>query len=144
MESEIGFEIVLKKPPKGVGFCIQKGRDEKIDYQVSKGKDIRFIFSTRVKQGKYDAPNFLGEYTQGTPKQRFVYICVGQYAGQENTEWARRVKINLATISWKQVEEVLSGKSKILTASYEATGKEGEPVCGSVPLVGEGWVVKKV
>ena len=44
MESEITLEIGLIAPPKGVGFCLQKGKSEKVDYQVSKGKDIRFRY----------------------------------------------------------------------------------------------------
>ena len=82
------LEIILKGPPKGVGFCLQKGKDEKLNYQLSKGTDIKFSFFVRVKPGKNDLPNFLGEFTQGSPKERFVYLCAGEYAGQKNTEWA--------------------------------------------------------
>ena len=141
MESEVYLEITLKNPLKGIGFCLQKGKSEKIDYQVSKGKNIKFSFSVRVKEGKTEKPNFLGSYTQGKPTERFVYICVGQYAGQENTEWARRVKIHLSSITWEQVNQVLSNPKGKLVASYEATGKNGEPSCASVPLIGKGWAV---
>ena len=139
MESEITLEIELIAPPKGVGFCLQKGKSELIDYQVSEGENIRFSLSVRVKKGKADAPNFLGEFTQGTPKERFIYICVGEYAGQKNTSWARRVKIHLSGISWQQVEQVLAAPNGKLVASYEATDKKGGPSCASVPLIGGGW-----
>jgi hypothetical protein len=137
MESEITLEIKLVTPPKGVGFCLQKGKDELIDYQVSKGEDLLFRFSVRVKQDKSGAPNFLGEFTQGSPKERFVYICVGEYAGQKNAEWARRVKIHLSSISWRQVKQALTDSR--LEASYQATDKDGGPSCASVPLIGGGW-----
>ena len=143
MESEIALEIFLVAPPKGVGFCLQKGKSELLDYQDSKGKDIRFSLSVRVKPGKNDAPNFLGGFAQGTPKERFIYICAGEYAGQKNTEWARRVKIHLSSISWQQVEQVLKGSKSKLVASYEATDKDGGPSCASVPLIGEGWSIVK-
>lgn len=143
MESEITLEIGVIAPPKGVGFCLQKGKSEKVDYQVSKGEDFRYSFSVRVKPGKNGIPNFLGEFTQGTPKARFVYICAGEYAGQKNAVWARRVKIHLSSISWKQIEQVLkSTKSKLVT-SYQATDKDGGPSCASVPLIGDGWSVEK-
>ncbi len=85
----------------------------------------------------------LGEFTQGTPKERFVYICVGQYAGQEKTQWARRVKIHLSGISWTQVNQVLANKKAKLVASYEATDKDGGPRCAGVPLIGKGGSVSK-
>lgn len=143
MESEIALEIVLVAPPKGVGFGLQKEKSEVVDYQVSKGKDIRFSFSVRVKSGKNGTPNFLGEFTQGTPKERFIYICVGKYAGQKNTEWARRAKVNLSSIIWKQVEHALKSSKSKLVASYQATDKDGGPSCSSVPLIGGGWYLEK-
>lgn len=141
MESEITLEIVLVAPPKGVGFCLQKGKSELVDYQDSTGDDIRFSISVRVKQGKHGVPNFLGEFTQGTPKERFVYVCIGEYAGQRDAEWARRVKIHLSSISREQVEKVLSGSPGKLVASYLSTDKKGNPSCASVPLIGGGWVL---
>lgn len=141
MESEINLEVVLKSPPKGVGFCLQKGKSEKIDYQVSKGKDISFSFPVKIREGKNEQPNFLGSYTQGKPAERFVYICVGQYAGQENTEWARRVKIHLSGITWELAIKAQTREKGKLVASYEATDKDGGPSCASVPLLGNGWSV---
>jgi len=70
-----------------------------------------------------------------------VYICVGEYAGQKEAEWARRVKIHLSSITWSQVDEVLSSAGRKLVASYQATGEDGSPSCASVPLVGDGWSI---
>ncbi len=141
MESEITLEIELIAPPEGVGFCLQKGKSELVDYQVSTGDSLKFSMSVRVKQGKNGAPNFLGEFTQGTPKERFVYIGVGEYAGQKNPEWARRVKIHLSNISWQQIEQALTHAKPRLVTSYQATDKDGGPSCASVPLIGGGWSV---
>ena len=55
--SEVTLEIELLAPPIGVGFCLQKGKSEKVDYLVSDGKAIRFSFSLRVKPGKDGSPN---------------------------------------------------------------------------------------
>ena len=70
-----------------------------------------------------------------------MYICVGRYAGQENTEWARRVKIHLSSITWEQVNQVQAKTDGKLVASYEATDKDGGPSCASVQLIDKGWVV---
>jgi len=94
-----------------------------------------------VKRGSAVGPNFLGEFLHGTPKERFFYICVGEYAGQEKFEWSRRVKIQLSGITWQQVEQALANPKIMLSASYEATDKYGGPSCASVPLIDGGWCV---
>jgi len=141
MDSEVVLQIGLVSPPRGVGFGLQKGKGEIVAYQVSDGSNIEFELSVRIKRGKTGAPNFLGEFTQGTPSERFVYLCVGEYAGQRNAEWARRVKIHLSGISWSQVNKVLKSTGGKLVSSYQATAKDGSPSCASVPLIGDGWSV---
>jgi len=141
MESEINLEITLLNPPNGVGFCIQKEKSEKVSYQLSGGQDIRFSFSVRVKEGKNERPNFLGPYTQGKATERFIYICAGEYAGQKNAEWARRVKIHLSGITWQLLNAVMSKEKGKLVANYEATDKNGGPSCASVTLAAGGWAV---
>jgi len=139
---EIALFIKLVNPPKGVGFCLQKGKDELVDYVVSNGKDLIFELSVRVKEGKDGSPNFLGEYTQGTPKERFIYICSGKCAGQTGTHWERRTKIHLSSVTWPQIKKVEKNSKMKLIASYEATGKDGGPSCASVPLIDGGWKIR--
>ncbi|MGH1543137.1 MAG: DUF5990 family protein, partial [Arenicella sp.] len=114
---------------------------ELVDYVLSDGNDIIFIFSLRVKHSKNGSPNFLGEYAQGPVKGRFVYICSGEYAGQKGTQWARRAKVHLSDISWSQIEEAQFDPTKRLVAYFEATAKDGGPSCASVSLLGTGWEV---
>lgn len=142
IDTSVPLKITLMKPPKGVQFCLQKGKEELVGAVMSTGKNITFSLSLRVTQNaRTGAPNFLGEYAQGTADQRFFYICVGQYAGQPDTEWARRVKIHLSSITWPQIDAVLADPKKTLVASYEATLPDGSPSCASVPLIGGGWSV---
>ena len=141
MDREITLFINLVNPPKGVGFCLQKGKDELVDYVISKGKDLVFELSARIKEGKDGSPVFLGDYTQGTPKERFVYICSGKRAGQADTLWDRRAKIPLSYITWPQIEKATYSSKLKLIASYEATGKDGGPSCATVPLTDGGWKI---
>jgi len=79
MESTINLEVVLKSPPCGVGFCLQKGRNELEIYIVSDGNDISFSFPVRVKQGKSNFSNFLGEYIQVQLKKgSFIFVLVNE------------------------------------------------------------------
>lgn len=144
MDKLLPVRIRLVKPPKGVRFSLQKGKTEVVDPVTSNGDDVEFSLSFRVREhAKTGAPNFLGDYAQGTPNERFFYICIGQYAGQENTDWARKAKIHLSSITWNQINEVSSGTNRLLFASYEATLDDGSPSCASVPLIGGGWNVRQ-
>src|SRR5690349_16507345 len=105
MEREVTLRILLEKPPKGVDFGLHKGRGdayEPVQRQRSKGGDLQFEFSVRVKEGRNDAePSLLGPFVQGKAGDRFVYIDIGTMAGQADTCWTRRLKIPLRGITMK-------------------------------------------
>lgn len=139
MTNEIPCRIVLVSPPKGIGFCLQKGRDELIDYIESDGSNISFQFMVRVREQKDGSPNFLGPFTQGKPSERFVYICIGRRAGQQGTFTNGRAKVRLAGIDWTMIEKVNRADNGVLVARYEATGRSGAPATATVPLLDGGW-----
>jgi len=94
---------------------------------------LSFDFSVRVEQAKKGArPRFLGEFTQGTPEKRFVYVNSGRSAGQADTLWNRRAKIPLTTISTALIDRVRSSADTILELEIEGTSKDGGPVCASL------------
>jgi hypothetical protein len=142
MERELKLQIVLEQPPAGVDFGLQEGSRnnyQTVQTQRSRTSDLKFEFSVRVREGNDGTPNFLGPFVQGPPGQRFVYIDIGTYAGQKNTEWSRRLKIPLRDISWKMIEQAQSSSSLIQTR-VPGTGRDGGPTCGTVkPFAG--WTV---
>lgn len=73
---------------------------------------------------------------QGTAGDKFVYIDIGQYAGQKNTECARRLKVPLAPITVQ-----MANTGKVLEAVIPGTGKDGTPTCAYVwrKQVGGNW-----
>lgn len=129
MENEVTLRIVLKQPPAGVDFGVQKGRGstyETVQTQRSKGKDLEFEIAVKAKGGRKGAtPNFLGPFVQGPPSERFLYVDIGTYAGQRNTCWSRRLKIPLSGITWEMITS-----EKALVAKVPATGGDGGPACG--------------
>lgn len=136
MEHELKLRIVLEKPPADVDFGVQKGRGtnyETIQKQTSKGRDLSFEFSVRVKLGdKNSSPNFLGPIVQGPTGERFVYIDIGTYAGQTGTCWSRRLKIPLRGITPDTINRALAGSKSILETRVPGTGKDGGPTCATV------------
>ena len=135
MEQEINLIIVLESPPPGVDYGLQKGGGneyEVIQKQRSKSADLRFEFTVRVRDGKAGQPNFLGPFVQGPAQGRFVYLDIGTYAGQTNTQWSRRLKVPLTGITWEIIK-----KGKLLETHVPGTGKDGGPTCATVkPFAG--------
>ena len=142
MEVELKLRIVLEGPPPNVDFGLQmgKGNDyETIQRQRSRGKDLSFDCSVTVKNNRPDGlPNFLGPLAQGPPTARFVYVDVGQYAGETGTCWSRRMKIPLAGIDWEMVKQAAKGPSVFVEARLTGTGRDGGPACGTVRPA-QGW-----
>ena len=137
------MRLVLVDPPANVDYGIQRGRGsnyETMFVQQRKRGDVTFDFSIAVaSNGKNGSPNFSGEYVQGTPARRFIYVDVGTCAGQRNTPWSRRMIVLLNGITWQQVDKALKPGHR-LSARIQGTGKDGGPSCATVPLV-NGWQV---
>jgi hypothetical protein len=146
MERELTFRIVLEKPPAGVDFALQKGKGtnyEIVQKQRSQTGDLRFEFTARANiEPEAAAPNLLGPFVQGPPDARFVYIGIGAFAGQTNTEWSRRLKIPLTGISLQMVEQAARGAYAVFETHVPGTGKDGSPSCATVkPFAG--WKLVK-
>jgi uncharacterized protein DUF5990 len=127
--TEVALRIVLRQPPAEVDFALQKGRGsayETVQRQRSKGKDLEFDFTVRVKRGKDVLADFAGPFVQGPSGERFVYLDIGTYAGQTNTPWSRRLKIPLSGITWDLVRA-----GGVLLALVPGTGTDGGPSCAS-------------
>ena len=144
MEAELNLRIVLETPPAGVDFGLQSGKGndyETIHKQRSRGKDLAFDFAVTVKNNRSDGlPNFLGPFAQGPLTNRFIYIDVGQYAGQADSIWARRIKVPLTGIDWELINEAKEPKT-VLETRFPGTGKDGGPTCASVR--GVRWTLTK-
>jgi len=142
MEFELRLRILLEGPPPGVDFGLQLGHGtdyETIQKQQFRGKDVSFDFSVTVKDNRADGlPNFLGPLTQGPSTARFIYVDVGQYAGQTDIGWARRMKIPLTTISWEMIKLAAKDPQSIVEARLQGTGQDGGPSCGTVRPT-QGW-----
>jgi len=123
----VKLRVVLKRPPGNVDFGLQEGHGSA--YQVvqkkrSIGDDLEFAFTVTVKPSRNGSPDFAGPFVQGPAGDRFVYVDIGTYAGQTNTEWSRRLKIPLNRISWDLIDS-----GKVLKANIPGTGKDGGPSC---------------
>ena len=141
MKQELPFKIILEKPPANVDFGIQKGSGnnyETIQKQRSGGFDLTFNFTVTVKSSKDLSPDFLGALVHGPAGGRFVYIDIGTYAGQLDSEWSRRLKIPLTGITGEMINCLSDDPGMALQAYVPGTGKDGTPTCATVKPF-SGW-----
>ena len=61
----------------------------------------------------------------------FVYIRVGQSAGDYSSPWSRRMKIDIHDIEPEMLERAASGGG-VVEISLEGTAKDGTPTCATV------------
>jgi hypothetical protein len=67
-----------------------------------------------------------------------VYLSVGKYAGQAQSEWGGRIKIPLSEITWDQVAALSHGRR--LSAKITGRSPKGGPALASVQLLSPGWM----
>ena len=145
MEAELLFHIVLEHPPAGVDFGLQKGKGnfyETIQKQRSAGKHLYFEFTAGIKKAKDGAPDFTGQVVQGPAGGRFIYINIGASAGQFNSEYNRRLKIPLYTITWNAIHQTTAKPDQLLETNVPGTAKDGSPTCATVKPF-NGWKTAK-
>jgi hypothetical protein len=140
MGRELRLRIIIEQPPVAVDYALQKGRGntcEVVQRQHSDGNDLTFEFSPTVRLGVSDGMAALGgPFVQGPPKQRFVYINIGTYAGQHPSPWSRRLKVPLVGITGKMITA-----GGVLEARVIGTGPDGGPTCATVKDF-DGWILE--
>ena len=113
--------------------------------QQRRERDIVFDFSLTGSDNRKDGqPNFLGDFAQGPPAGRFIYIDVGACAGQKDTPWSRRMKVPLQGVTWDLIRKTISKPGYRLAARIPGTGRDGGPSCATVRLLGDWEIVKDV
>lgn len=143
MEHELPVRITVLRPPPGVAFAVQRGKDELLAPAQATAERLVFELSVRVvERACGGAPNVLGPYAQGKPDDRFLYLNSGTLAGQADSPWTRRAKIRTAGIRWELAEAALSTPGAMLEARVEGRMKDGGPCCATVPLLDGGWTVR--
>lgn len=124
------MRLVIENPVPGVVHSLQDRKNRPIDPMSSKdGEALTFEFPIRIASGR----KFYGEQVRSQgPERRFVYIAIGQQAGDRASCWNRRMKINVHDIAPPLLEKAVKGK--VLEVSVQGTGNDGTPACATVLL----------
>ncbi|RYD55719.1 MAG: hypothetical protein EOP60_05850 [Sphingomonadales bacterium] len=129
-QTEIRMRIVIERPVPGVRHSLQSGDRDVLDPKASKaGEALAFDFAIRIAPG----PKFFGDQVRREgPVRRFVYIRVGQSAGDCASPWTRRMKIDVHDIPQDLLDRAMAGGVVELTVN--GTAKDGSPACATVPV----------
>ena len=136
---QVNMRIIVTSPLDGVTMMVQRGKDELLAPKEATTERLVFEFEidADVTSG---VPNFLGKYAQGPKAERFVYVNSGTYAGfhSANSDWNRRAKLPLGTITAEMVKNAVLTRAHIET-TIDGVGRDGGPVCATVK--GLTWTV---
>jgi hypothetical protein len=138
---ELPIRIVVEDPLPGLAIALQRGKAEKATLVPPSSRsadavvfDLDVTVDGRLPDGR---PRLLGPCVQGPPEARFVYLPLGRYAGQADSEWAGRVKVPLGAIGWDHVEALSPGAR--LAARIMGRSPKGGPALASMRLLPPGW-----
>ena len=123
------MRIVIERPVAGVRHSLQDKDGGPLDAKASvAGEPLVFDFTIRVGPG----PKFFGDQVRREgAERRFVYIRIGDLAGDPGSPWSRRMKIDIHDIEQRLLDEAPVGSGRI-EISIIGTGKDGTPACATV------------
>jgi hypothetical protein len=130
---QIPMRIVIENPVAGVLHSLQAKDGHPLDpKRATGGESLAFNFPIRFAPG----PKFLGDQVRREgPLRRFVYIRVGQSAGDFSSPWSRRMKIDIHDIDQALLDRAAAGRG-VLEIVVDGTAKDGTPACATVRAIG--------
>ena len=126
---EIGARITIVHPVPGVLHSLQAKDGHPLDAKMSAaGEPLSFDFPLRIAPG----PKFFGDQVRPEgPERRFVYVRIGQSAGQPDSPWSRRMKIDIHDTDQALLDRALAGAGRV-EFRINGTAKDGTPACATV------------
>jgi hypothetical protein len=123
-QTEIKLRIIIERPVIGVLHSLQAKDELPLDPKFSReGEPLVFNFPVRVGPG----PKFFGDQVRREgPVRRFVYIRVGQLAGDPSSPWSGRMKIDIHDIAGDLLDRAVRSAGVIET-TITGTAKDGTP-----------------
>ena len=128
-QTEINLRIIIERPVIGVLHSLQAKDDLPLDPKYSReGEPLVFDFPVRIGPG----PKFFGDQVRREgPVRRFVYVRIGQLAGDPSSPWSRRIKVDIHDIGDDLLSRAADSGAPIETTII-GTAKDGTPTCATV------------
>ena len=134
--------VRVQDPPAGVAFAVQRGRSDLLaPFAVESGSPA-FAFTLKIGQPLASGgANFLGEFAQGSPADRFIYINSGVRAGQSASRWERRAKLKLASLPGPLLTVAAGRPGRAVLDTVPGVAPDGGPICATVPSDAVTWAL---
>jgi hypothetical protein len=134
-QTEVPLRIVVEQPVPGVLHSLQSKDDRPLDPKRSQaGEPLAFDFTIRVAPTPDGGFKFFGDQVRREgPERRFVYVRIGQSAGDHASPWTRKMKIDIHDTDPALIERALQGA--VLEGTVNGTAKDGSPACATVKPV---------
>lgn len=128
---KITLRLTIRDPVAGVAYSLQNKKSEPVGMVVAGDGLLSFDVPLNVAPG----PRFLGQFVRRDgPTRRFVYIAIGEQAGDSLSLWNRRAKIDIHDLPADLLEKALAGS--VVEAYLPGRAKDGGPACATVrPLL---------
>jgi hypothetical protein len=136
------LHIRVVQPVAGCVYAMQLGKADIEQAVTAADADIGFTLDVSLRTAANGSADVRGPNVQGPLGARFVYINSGTLAGQRGTSWTRRAKVPLSG-AIAMLASSQSSSINALEASINGRARDGGPACGSVPLLGAGWMPRR-
>jgi len=128
---QIKLRLTIGDPVPGVAYSLQSKKNEPVGMVVAEDLPVSFDVPVDVVPG----PRFLGEFVRSEgPTRRFVYIAIGEQAGDSSSVWSRRAKIDIHDLPVELLEKALAGS--VVEAQFPGRDKDGGPACATLRPLG--------
>lgn len=127
MPAEIILRLTIADPVAGVRYSLQDPRSVPVEPRLAGDAPLSFDEPMKLSDdGRLTGPFVRRE----GPTRRFVYIGIGQGAGDCLTPISRRAKIDVHDIPADLLDKARSGA--VLAVSLPGRAKDGGPACATV------------
>lgn len=131
------LRLTIRDPVPGVAYSLQGKKSEPVGMVIATDQPLSLDVPVNIAPG----PRFLGEFVRSEgPTRRFVYIAIGEQAGDSSSSWNRRAKIDVHDLPTDLLKKALAGS--VVEAHLPGRAKDGGPACATLRPLGP-WKLAK-
>lgn len=126
------LRFVISDPVAGVTYSLQDKRSVPVHPQVAGTGPLSLNVPVQFAPGS----KLSGEFVRREgPVRRFVYIAIGAQAGDRDSPWDRRAKIDVHTIPHDLLAQAVA--PRVIECQLPGRARDGGPACATIqPLAG--------
>ncbi|MFT3997679.1 MAG: DUF5990 family protein [Asticcacaulis sp.] len=134
-DTSVTLRLTIADPVSGVLYSLHDKDSHPVGAVTATDAPLSFDVPVRLS----DDNRWLGPFVRREgPLRRFIYIAIGQAAGDPASVWTRRAKIDIHDMPADVIAAVRGGQMAEL--KLPGRGKDGTPACATVRPLGS-WTL---